>query len=71
MPLMSDDERRKLLELQKQLEVPLMQIKRMLPPQFRLTLICRNVDFEQGQLILTEDDDIEAAAEALLRGNRV
>jgi hypothetical protein len=57
----------KLYQIRAQLAPYLDAIQRLLPEDYRITLIARHLKLEEAQLILTEDDNIEAAANCLLR----
>lgn len=67
-----DESAKQLLEAKRdEMSVALATIKRLLPEDYRLTLICRHLSMPNAQLILTEDLDLESAANALLQAEVV
>jgi hypothetical protein len=41
-------------------------ISKVLPPGYKITFIARNVDIPNGQVVMTEDDNLELVAQELL-----
>jgi hypothetical protein len=67
MSNLSEADWAKLYQLRAAMTPYLEAIQQMLPEDYRVTLVARHLNLEEAQFVLTEDDDVEAVANCLLR----